>query len=267
MRWPGRGSKKSKDSSGSGASPSDGSVEADVSTPRSGEVDSSPQRVGVVSGVLSTTAEGAESGGFSDVVARRFGPADSVGRDAEAPEATSASTAGRDEPSRALAAHGPDQPARPELEVEPMAHVGRATTITGTIVSEEDLEIFGTVEGSVRLVEHEVRVGAEGHVKATIEARVVHIVGRVTGDVMASELVEIESGGVVGGDVRSPRMIMHDGAVVVGALDMSASLPRQEESVTEESEASGPEEPARPELKKVERPDRSEAEESGAGTA
>ena len=263
MRWPGIGKKKSKGST------TPDSVEGESSPQRvSAQADSSPQRVGVVSGVLSTTAEGAEPGDFADVVARRFGPADSDRRDAEVPEAIPALSAGDRDPVMAIAQLESDHPAQPELEVDPMAHVGHATTIKGTIVSEEDLEIFGTVEGSVQLAEHEVRIGAEGQVKASIEARVVHVVGRVTGDVVASELVEVESGGVVGGDVRAARMIMHDGAVVVGARDMSASLPR--DAVTNSGQAaepSGPEPPARPELKKVELPLRSDDGARGEGTS
>jgi cytoskeletal protein CcmA (bactofilin family) len=272
MRWPGLGNKKSKGSTTTERveeqdSLRRASVEEEGSAKRApAGADSSPQRVGVVSGVLSTTAEGAEPGEFADVVARRFGPVDSDRRDAEAPEAIQALSAGGREPVLDIAPLESDHPAQPELEVDPMAHVGHATTISGTIVCEEDLEIFGTVEGSVRSAEHEVRIGAEGHVKATIEARIVHVVGRVTGDVVASELVEVEAGGVVGGDVRAPRLIMHDGAVVVGALDMSASLPRETESDSDENEPSGPEQPARPEIKKVEHPTLTDDRERGAET-
>ena len=106
-----------------------------------------------------------------------------------------------------------------------MAHIGRATTITGNIVADEDLEIQGVVEGSVRLANHQVTIGAEGHVKASVDAEIVMVYGRITGDVIASDLVEIEKGGIVGGDIRAPRIVMHDGAIVVGALDMSAALP------------------------------------------
>jgi len=118
-----------------------------------------------------------------------------------------------------------DPPATPQLEVDSMAHIGRATTITGNIVAEEDLEIRGTIEGSVRLADHQLTVGNDGHVKASVEANIVMVYGKIMGDVVASDLVEIEKGGVVGGDIKAPRVIMHDGAIVVGGLDMSASLP------------------------------------------
>ena len=45
------------------------------------------------------------------------------------------------------------------------------------------------------------------------------------GNVTASDLVEVEKGGIIGGDIKAPRVIMHDGAIIVGGLDMSAALP------------------------------------------
>lgn len=178
--------------------------------------------------------------------------------DAHASRAQISDATGRDH-LRPVAPLFQDQPATPALEVDPMAQIGRATTITGNIVAEEDLEIHGTVEGSVRLADHTVTVGEEGHVKASLDARTVLVQGRVTGDVVASDLVELRAGGVIGGDVKAPRVIMHDGAILVGALDMSASLPRSAETADRTPERSSAPETAaapsteRPHLKTVER--------------
>lgn len=217
-----------------------------------------PRSVGVVSGVLSSPVEGTEETTlFGDVVARRFGPsasgdpARSTDAESKAPPSTSNTSiaqadsqpaqqtplggahSSRAVPPKASRAETgasaeplfSDNPALPALEVDPMAHIGRSTTITGDIVAEEDLEIQGTVEGSVRLTDHQVTIGNEGHVKASVEANIVSVYGRITGNVIAAELVEIDKGGIVGGDIKAPRIIMHDGAVVVGGLDMSVSLP------------------------------------------
>ena len=209
--------------------------------------ETSSQRVGIVSGVLSTQVGAEGETPFGDVVARRFGPSDSDDAESSglprryAPpndEGVAVDPAtSRDAPStepvaprrldhlRAVEPLFSDHPATPELEVDPMAHVGRATTITGDIVAEEDLEIQGTIEGSVQLKNHQLTIGNEGHVKASVDANIVIVYGKITGNVVASDLVEIEKGGIVGGDIKAPRIIMHDGAIVVGGLDMSASLP------------------------------------------
>ena len=185
-------------------------------------------------------------------------------------DARDAKQIGRDprDPLRAVAPLFSDQPATPELEVDLMAHIGRETTITGDIVAEEDLEIQGTIEGSVRLSNHQVTVGNEGHVKASVDAHTVIVFGKITGDVVASELVEVEKGGIVGGDIKSPRVIMHDGAIVVGGLDMSASLPNpgEESSSTRKPEAKESVQSARPKLEWVETQDKVESAESRKGS-
>ncbi len=251
---------KKEDKQGGGSSPS---AAGSQGGPTPGASISS---AGLVSSVLSGPAGASEQTPFGDVVARRFGPGNSQGEagsrlppqystvagaagdgtgagdredvgppSAEAKagqaEARDSQQIGRDprDRLRAVAPLFSDQPATPELEVDLMAHIGRETTITGDVVAEEDLEIQGTIEGSVRLPNHQVTVGNEGHVKASVDAHTVIVFGKITGDVVASELVEVEKGGIVGGDIKSPRVIMHDGAIVIGGLDMSASLPNPAE--------------------------------------
>ncbi|MFK7894983.1 MAG: polymer-forming cytoskeletal protein [Myxococcota bacterium] len=190
--------------------------------------ETSPQKVGVVSAVLPTGADKGEQTPFSDVVSKRFGPSAKSAADAdtlvEPRQAASVNPAeGVEHEHQNIKTLFTSE--EPELETDPMANIGRATTITGNIVAEEDLEIHGTIEGSVLLDKHQVTVGAEGVVQASVEAKVVMVHGKITGDVTATELIEVKPGGIVGGDVKAPRMIMHDGAVIVGGLDMSAALP------------------------------------------
>ncbi len=226
-------------------------------------VDAAPEpRVGVVSGVLSPPGDSQFGTPFESIVERRFGPDPSRERTDgpatfEQPVEGSASPILLEEESDSL-----------NLEIDPMAHIGNATTITGNIVAEEDLEIQGTIEGSVELGAHRLTVGREGVVNASVEARVVEVVGQITGNVVASECVEIKAGGLVGGDIRAPRVIMNDGAIVVGSLDMSAALTKRETMVTPPtsdaviSPASSM--PARPKLIKVELADKSSSEEGSA---
>ena len=211
----------------------------------------SPQREGVVSGVLSAPAAAEGETPFADVVARRFGPMGSDDLESRAHSGRRESIADRtivadskpvprDPPNphtaaprrdhlRAVEPHFSGLAASSNPEVESVAHIGRAMTITGDVIAEQDLEIQGTIEGAVRLRNHQVIVGNEGNVKASVEANVVVVYGKITGNVIASELVEVERGGIVGGDIKAPRVIMHDGAIVVGGLDMSVSLPKSTE--------------------------------------
>lgn len=218
-----------------------------------GAKETSPQKVGVVSSVLPSGSDKKEKTPFSDVVAKRFLPTNEPAVNSSSPDSDRSETMMEElfEPTFDMMEDNPnaekpefsrqrtrsvEEPAfmteepeflteEPELETDPMANIGRATTITGDIVAEEDLEIHGTIEGSVRLVEHKVTVGNDGLVKASVAANIVLVHGKITGDVTATDLIEVKPGGIVGGDVKAPRVIMHDGAVIVGGLDMSAALP------------------------------------------
>ena len=180
-----------------------------------------PQRVGIVSGVLSPPGDAEEETLFGNVVERRFGPGGAASR-----ERTTSTEPPLEIDDETTSVGGDDRPFEsPELEVDSMAHIGRSTTITGKVVADEDLEIQGRIEGEIELLSNQVTIGSDGIVQADVRAHSVVVVGRVTGNVSASELVEVKAGGFIGGDVKAPRVIMHDGAIVVGALDMSAALP------------------------------------------
>ena len=220
----------------------------DASKEQAPAEDSSP-RLGIVSGVLSSPRDSEEETLFGNVVERRFGPGSGApGEPAHPPLEIDAEPA---EPG-AFESRPFEGPA---LEVDSMANIGRSTTITGQIVAEEDLEIQGRVEGRVHLANHQLTVGSDGVVQADVEAHSVIVIGRVTGNIVAEEVVEVKSGGFIGGDVKAPRVIMADGAIVVGGLDMSAAL-------SSEGLEKPREEPERPVLKKVE--DRADAELSSA---
>jgi len=103
-----------------------------------------------------------------------------------------------------------------------LANVGQSIVFEGKLSGEEDLEIAGRVKGDISLPGHQLTVAESGHVQAEISARSVLIVGRVVGDLNASERVEIRSTGVVEGDVRAPRLLIEEGAVINGSIDMDA---------------------------------------------
>jgi cytoskeletal protein CcmA (bactofilin family) len=102
-----------------------------------------------------------------------------------------------------------------------VATIGKSITIKGELTGSEDLEIDGSVEGDVKLPDHVLKIGANGKVKASVVAKCVQVVGRVTGDVTATERVEVEASGIVEGDIRAPRLLVQEGAVINGAIEMT----------------------------------------------
>jgi len=102
------------------------------------------------------------------------------------------------------------------------AWVGKALRIEGRIISNEDLTIDGTVEGSIELGNHTLTIGEGAAVKADLTARTITISGTVTGAVRATEKVELHASGSVEGDITSPRFEMVEGATVRGRIEAGA---------------------------------------------
>ncbi|MBW2699798.1 MAG: polymer-forming cytoskeletal protein [Deltaproteobacteria bacterium] len=97
--------------------------------------------------------------------------------------------------------------------------IGRSIVIDGEITGDEDLVIQGTVKGKISLKES-LYVENSGVVEADIETQNVDISGSVTGNIVATEKVELKSDGRMVGDIKAPRILIADGAVFKGNVDM-----------------------------------------------
>jgi cytoskeletal protein CcmA (bactofilin family) len=106
-----------------------------------------------------------------------------------------------------------------------MANIGKSITIRGDLTGNEDLVIEGDVEGKVELPNNELTIGANGKVRADVQAKAVIVVGRVSGNVSATDRVEIQASGVVDGDVHAPRLVVQEGAVINGGVSMGEKKP------------------------------------------
>jgi cytoskeletal protein CcmA (bactofilin family) len=113
-------------------------------------------------------------------------------------------------------------------EESPQVSLGKSIVIKGEVSGNEDLTIDGKVEGKVSLEEHNLTVGAHGCLDAEVVAKRVIVQGRVTGNVRASEKVDILEGGRVDGDILSPRLSIADGAHFRGKVDMEAAQPARQ---------------------------------------
>ncbi len=102
-----------------------------------------------------------------------------------------------------------------------MANIGKSISIKGDLTGNEDLVLEGKVEGKVELPNNQLTVGANGVVRAEIKAKAIIVVGKVTGNIRGSERIEIHATGVVEGDVTAPRLVVAEGAVLNGSIQMS----------------------------------------------
>jgi cytoskeletal protein CcmA (bactofilin family) len=115
--------------------------------------------------------------------------------------------------------------------------IGKNIVITGDISATEDLVVEGRVTGKIHLHESRLTVGEEGHAHSHISAREVVICGRVDGQILASERVELRHTAQVTGDIISPRLVIHQDAVIKGTVDLSPSIAiKQQKQAKKEAE-------------------------------
>jgi len=101
-----------------------------------------------------------------------------------------------------------------------LACIGASLEIKGRISGEEDLQIDGKVEGPVALRGHRLTIGRSGQLNSEISARELVVYGKVTGNVNASDRVEIKKDGAVIGDIQTARISIEDGAIFKGRIEI-----------------------------------------------
>jgi cytoskeletal protein CcmA (bactofilin family) len=99
-------------------------------------------------------------------------------------------------------------------------NIGKSVVIKGELNGSEDLTIEGHVEGTIQLRDHVLTIGPNGRIKAQVFAKAVIVLGEVTGNVTASDKVDIRDNGSVDGDIISPRVAIAEGAHFRGSVDM-----------------------------------------------
>lgn len=98
--------------------------------------------------------------------------------------------------------------------------LGPTLEIEGEIEGDENLVIQGRVQG--KIISHKsLTVDGSGNVEATITTHSMIVSGRLSGNVDASEKVEIRKEGKMIGDIKAPRIVIADGAKFKGNIEMS----------------------------------------------
>ncbi len=119
---------------------------------------------------------------------------------------------------------------RPGLATDPSAllderrragWIGRSVRVEGKVISTEDLTIDGHVEGSIEVGDHSLTIGPSSTIEADLFAKNVTISGAVMGNVIAREQLDVRATGSVVGDIVAPRLVMAEGAVITGQVDVA----------------------------------------------
>jgi cytoskeletal protein CcmA (bactofilin family) len=100
------------------------------------------------------------------------------------------------------------------------AFIGRGTTIIGSIHSKQDLILDGELEGELDVENRSLTIGPHGKVVANAKAREVDIQGNMTGNIESSGKTCIRSSGSLVGDVVTGGIVIENGAVFKGNLEI-----------------------------------------------
>ena len=122
-------------------------------------------------------------------------------------------------PAATTPAAQPNKDVRPQIERDKV-NIGKSVVIKGELSGSEDLTIEGNCEGRIELRDNVLTIGPNGKIRAEVFAKSVIVLGEVTGNVTASEKVDIRDNGSVDGDIISPRVAIAEGAHFRGSVDM-----------------------------------------------
>ena len=101
------------------------------------------------------------------------------------------------------------------------AFIDQGSEFSGKLNFKDTVRIDGRFEGEIAS-ENTLIVGESGSVTATIKSQIVVISGEVHGDINAGGQVVLHKTARVDGNIHSPRLVMEDGAVFTGRVEMGA---------------------------------------------
>ena len=115
---------------------------------------------------------------------------------------------------------------------EGRTHLDRGCKINGKLWFEGDTLIDGQVDGEI-IAKESLVIGESALVRAQIKANSIVIAGKASGDINASQRLEILSSARVTGNVASPVLIVHEGAMLEGKCSMQPQGTREDHTLAE----------------------------------
>ena len=100
-----------------------------------------------------------------------------------------------------------------------MAIFGRSIRIKGEVHASSDLTIEGQVEGPVLCEGYALQISPAATVTGEIIARDVTVFGQASGQIIATDAVDVRSSAEVHGKVIARKLILHEGGVMQGRVE------------------------------------------------
>jgi cytoskeletal protein CcmA (bactofilin family) len=123
----------------------------------------------------------------------------------------------------------PRQPTPQALEAR--AYLDQGSKVSGKLTFEGPARIDGQIDGEI-IAKDSVIIGESAVVTAQIKAASIIVAGKVSGDITASQRIEIRPSAKVLGNLTSPVLVVHEGAVFEGHCAMQPEGAREDRKVT-----------------------------------
>jgi cytoskeletal protein CcmA (bactofilin family) len=99
--------------------------------------------------------------------------------------------------------------------------ISAGTILQGDVKSDNDLRIDGTIHGNVKSTA-KIIIGPSGFVEGNIEGTNADITGKVTGNVLIKELLQLKEQGNIDGNINAAKLQIDPTAVFNGKCQMGA---------------------------------------------
>lgn len=97
--------------------------------------------------------------------------------------------------------------------------IGHDTSLRGSYHSKNTIRVDGEIYGNVTS-EDGIIVGEKGMVRGNLTGKAIFIGGKVKGNIIAFQRLELQSTAQIEGDVTTPVLVIDDGAIFDGNCKM-----------------------------------------------
>lgn len=115
--------------------------------------------------------------------------------------------------------------------LEARAYLDQGSKVSGKLSFEGPARIDGQIDGEIN-AKDSVVIGESAVVTAQIKAVSIVVAGKISGDITASQRIEIRPSAKVIGNLTSPVLVVHEGAVFEGHCAMQPEGAREDRKVT-----------------------------------
>ena len=100
--------------------------------------------------------------------------------------------------------------------------IGEGTKIVGDLKSDGDLRVDGTLVGAVHTTSKLV-LGSTGRIEGEVHAQNADISGKIEGNVLIKEVLQLQSQSRIDGDIRTGKLIVEAGGEFNGKCTMGST--------------------------------------------